>query len=103
ARLAVAVRKYLATRTVEDDLPKMFKGFLPLQFTVVLVGACLYVGLMELLGYYVASIVYMVLSMLFLRVKPLHIGLTVVILLALIYGVFSIFLKVPLPAGAIFG
>ena len=41
--------------------------------------------------------------MLFLRVKPLFVVLSTTILMGIIYGVFTVFLKVPHPVGLIFG
>ena len=58
--------------------------------------------LMHVAGFYIASICYLVGTLAFLRVPRWHIVLTVVVMAALIYAVFTLFLKVPLPVGLLF-
>ena len=58
--------------------------------------------LMHVAGFYIASIGYLVGTLAFLRVPRWHIVLTVVVMAALIYAVFTLFLKVPLPVGLLF-
>ncbi len=94
---------YARTRTIEDDIKKRFSGFQPKQFFGVCVFGILYLVLMYWAGYYISSILFLVGCMLFLRVKPLYILLATVFLMVLVYCVFSMFLKVPLPAGMLFG
>ena len=68
-----------------------------------IVGSCIgYMVLMYLAGFYIASVVYLVGVMWRLQVPKLHLGLTVIVLALLIYIVFTLFLKVPLPMGILF-
>lgn len=97
--LVIALRKFFRERVVHDDIAVSFAGFLPVQFFGVVLGCILYlVGLM-LVGYYVASVIYLGVAMVALGVKKWVAGLSIVVLMAVIWSVFSLFLKVPLPAG----
>lgn len=87
---------------VINDFREVFKDFQGLQFFFVL-GACVaYLVALFYLGFYLSSFIYLVGVMLFLRVKKIQLWLTVIFLGALIYCVFTLFLKVPLPQGMIF-
>lgn len=87
---------------ISNDLPEIFSGFKFAQFFFVL-GACLlYPLLLYLIGFYPASLIYLIAVMLGLKVKPLSMIISVVFLGCLVYGVFTLFLKVPLPIGVIF-
>lgn len=102
----VARMRKMAIKTgqmaIINDFGEVFKGFQAGQFTFI-VGACVaYVVALFYLGFYFSSFLYMCIVMWFLRVKPLQLCLTVTIIGLLIYGVFTLFLKVPLPAGYFF-
>lgn len=86
-----------------NDLPQIFAGFLPRQFFGVLLACMACVALMPFFGFYAVGIAFLVGVMLFLRVSLPHLLLTVGVLGALVYAVFTLFLKVPLPAGSILG
>lgn len=101
-RLVMAIRANGGFRLV-NDLPDVFKGFQSRQFFFVVAACLAYMLLLRYLGFYLASFIYLVGVMLWLRVKPLYVAATVVILGVLIYGVFTLFLKVPLPQGVLFG
>lgn len=85
-----------------DDLPQIFKGFLGGQFFLVALCCIGYMALMYVVGFYAAGIIYLAGVMLLLRVPRLHVLLSVGVLALLIYAVFTLFLKVPLPAGILF-
>lgn len=89
-------------KKITDDLAKIFSGFQPLQFFFV-AGACIaYLIALYYLGFYISSFIYLVTVMYFLKVRQWQIWLSILILGLLIYGVFTVFLKVPLPPGLIF-
>lgn len=94
---------YQKTRVIENDVAKTFNGFLPLQYFGVVICCVAYLLLMEVTGYYLTTLLYLVGSMLFLRVPRLHILITVVSLALMTWVVFTWFLKVPLPVGTLFG
>ncbi len=87
---------------IRNDLPELFAGFQWGQFAFICLGCVVYMLLMHVAGFYVASICYLVGTLAFLRVPRWHIVLTVVVMAALIYAVFTLFLKVPLPVGLLF-
>lgn len=85
-----------------NDLPQVFKGFLPRQFMFVVAACIAYMGLLYYLGFYLSGAIYLIAVMLYFRVKPAQIALSLAFLGALVYCVFTLFLKVPLPAGTLF-
>lgn len=87
---------------LRNDLPEIFKGFEAKQFAFVAAGSIVFLILMYYAGYYLASAAYLIGTLLFFRLAPKWIAVTLVVLVALVWAVFSLFLKVPLPAGALF-
>lgn len=75
---------------------------MPKQFIGVIIGIIVYVVLLVTAGYYIATIAYLAGALLFLKVKKQWIVLVIAVLLAVIYPVFTLFLKVPLPKGMLF-
>lgn len=98
----VRARQAGAASGVLNDLPTIFKGFLPRQFMFVLAACIAYMGLLYYLGFYLAGAIYLIGVMLYLKVKPLPMAITTISLGLLIYAVFTLFLKVPLPKGILF-
>ncbi|WP_308621313.1 tripartite tricarboxylate transporter TctB family protein [uncultured Desulfovibrio sp.] len=92
-----------APRALINDLPEIFANFLPGQFLFIVIASVAYLALMHFVGFYPAGLVYMLAVMWRLHVPPLHMGITLAVLGALIYAVFSLFLQVPLPRGILFG
>ena len=95
--MIVAAVRSGVTSGLED-----FKDFLPGQFFPLFGMVVLYLVLMPWLGFYLSSALFMAGSLLFLRVKVWQILLAGAVLLALVYGAFTVFLGVRLPAGALF-
>ncbi len=94
--------KYRQDHRIENDYPIVFNGFLPKQFFGVFVAIAGYLILMHFCGYYLATVVYLAGSLLFLKVPMRYNLMTVVIMVVMVAVVFSYFLKVPLPAGIFF-
>ncbi len=90
------------TLSIANDIPEIFKGFQPKQFFFVTGGCALFLVLMYTVGYYIAGAIYLVGTLLFFKVDMRWIAITLVTLVALIYAVFTLFLKVPLPTGMLF-
>ncbi len=90
------------TLTTKNDFPEIFSGMIWRQFAFVVAGCLLFLVLMYSVGYYAASAIYLVGSLLFFKVPARWILITLVVLVALVYAVFTLFLKVPLPAGVLF-
>ena len=87
---------------VESGVDEVFKDFVPAQFFVVLGATILYLVGIHFLGFYIATVVFMLCVLLYLKVKPLYTVIAVAVIIALIYFAFGKFLGVRLPAGTIF-
>ena len=87
---------------VVNDFPEIFKGMMVGQFAFVCAGCFVFLCLVYAVGYYLASALYLAGTLLFFRVPGKWIALTLIILVALVYAVFTMFLKVPLPTGILF-
>lgn len=85
------------------DLPEVFRGFQAGQFFFIALAGIAAMALMRWVGFYIASFAYLAGVMLFLKVPKKHLLITVGVLAILIYAVFTLFLKVPLPKGSLFG
>ena len=94
--------KYRQDHKIENDYPIVFNGFLPKQFFGVFLSVAAYLVLMHFCGYYVATVIYLAGSLLFLKVPMRYNLMTVGVMVVMVAGVFSYFLKVPLPAGIFF-
>lgn len=79
-----------------------FEGFLPKQFFPILTMIIAYLVFMYFVGFYIATLVFMVTCLLFLKVKKWQILLSTVVILLLVYCAFTLFLGVKLPMGIVF-
>lgn len=79
-----------------------FAGFQAKQFFVCLVLSLLYILAVIYIGFYVSTAVFLVVSLFFLKVKPLYIAIATVALMLLIYCAFTLFLRVQLPNELLF-
>ncbi len=93
---------YRMERKMEDDISQAFGTFQTRQFAGSVFLGVLYMVLLWLAGFYISTVLYLAAAMLFLRVPRLHIVLTAAVMLGIIYSVFTLFLKVPLPVGLLF-
>ena len=84
--LAVALWRWKVQKLFKDDLEHLYDGFIPSQFFTVMVGAAL----------------YMAVALALLKVKAKWIAVVIISLLVVIWLVFTLFLKVPLPVGQLF-
>ena len=87
---------------IVNDLPEVFAGFQWRQFGIVCLSCVLYMVVMKLAGFYAASLLYLAGMLFYLGVPRMHVLLTILVMAAMIYCVFSLFLKVPLPVGLLF-
>ena len=76
-----------------------FKDFVPSQFFTLFIMILLYLAAMPYLGFYIASVIFMAVSLIFLRVKWWQILAAEVVVVALVYCAFELFLEVRLPVG----
>lgn len=96
--MIISARKF----GVESGVEEVFEGFMPLQFVIALVLTVAYFFLMKYLGFFSATIIFMVASLIYLKVKPIPALITVVSVTLLIYLAFVLFLGVRLPKGILF-
>lgn len=87
---------------VESGVDKVFDGFQIVQFFVCLGLVIIYLLMMKFLGFFVATIVFMIAALLYLGVPKVHTAIAVVAINLLVYFAFVQFLGVKLPAGLLF-
>lgn len=96
-QMIIGAKKQGITSGLED-----FEGFLPKQFFPVLAMAIGYLILMYFAGFYIATLVFMVVCLLYLKVPKWQIAIAAAAILALVYCAFTLFLHVKLPVGLLF-
>lgn len=98
------VQMILAARNfgVESGVDTVFAGFKPMQFFVSLALTILYFVMMKYLGFFVATGIFLIVSLSYLRVPLIARAITVVVMIAMIYLAFVVFLGVRLPKGIFF-
>jgi len=96
-QMIVSAKKY----GVESGVGEVFKDFQPAQFFVCLIGAIGYVVLMYFFGFYIATVIFMAVVLLYLRVPILHSVIAIAAILLLVYFAFGKFLGVRLPVGTV--
>ena len=87
---------------VESGVDKVFDGFMVVQFFVCLALVIGYLLMVKFLGFFVATIVFMIASLLYLGVPKVHAMIAVIAINLLVYFAFAQFLGVKLPAGLLF-
>lgn len=102
AYLLKSVVAYIHDKKIENDYISIFKEFQPRQYAAILLFSLIYVVLICLIGFYPSTLLYLVGTLLFLKVRIPYIAITVVVFACIIYGAFSKFLHVPLPSGILF-
>ena len=96
-QMLVAAKKY----GVESGVDTIFKGFQPAQFFVCLGGAIAYVVLMHFFGFYISTVIFMAVVLLYLRVPVVHSVIAIAAIVLLVYFAFGKFLGVRLPVGTV--
>ncbi len=87
---------------VESGVDKVFDGFVAVQFFVCLALVIIYLLMMKFLGFFVATVVFMIAALLYLGVPKVHMVIAVIAINLLVYFAFIQFLGVKLPAGLLF-
>lgn len=87
---------------ISNDIAQLFKGFLPKQFFSVLAMALAYLALLFLIGFYPATVLFMIGVLWKLKIKPVTIGITTAAILTLVFVTFNLVLKVNLVRGLLF-
>lgn len=97
-QMIISARKF----GVESGVDEVFAGFKAMQFVLSLVLTVVYFFLMKFLGFFTATIIFMVASFIYLKVPKLHALIATVAMNLLIYLAFVQFLGVRLPKGLLF-
>ena len=97
-QMLVAAKKH----GVESGVDEVFKDFVPAQFFVCLGATILYLVCIYFFGFYISTLAFMAVVLLYLKVPPLASAITVVVIIGLIYFAFQRFLGVKLPVGLVF-
>ena len=87
---------------VESGVSEVFDGFQPKQFFISLVLTIIYFLMMKYLGFFVSTTVFMLVTLIYLKVPMLHTAIAIVAVDVLIYLAFVEFLGVRLPKGLLF-
>ena len=96
-QMIVAAKRY----GVESGVDEVFKDFQPVQFFVCLIATILYLVGIYFFGFYIPTVIFMAVVLLYLKVPPLYAAIAVVVIIALIYFAFQKFLGVKLPVGTV--
>ena len=96
-RMVIAAKKY----GVESGVNEVFAEFQPAQFFVCLIATILYLVCIYFFGFYISTVLFMAVVLLYLKVPPLYTAIAVIAIVALIYFAFQKFLGVKLPAGTV--
>ena len=96
-QMIVAAKKH----GVESGVDEVFKDFQAAQFFVCLAAAILYLVCIYFFGFYISTVLFMAVVLLYLKVPPLYAAITIVVIVALIYFAFQRFLGVKLPVGTV--
>ncbi len=97
-QMIISARKF----GVESGASEVFAGFKPVQFVISLALTALYFVMIKYLGFFTATIVFMLASLLYLKVRIVPTIISVVVMNLLIYFAFVKFLGVKLPSGLLF-
>ena len=96
-QMIVAAKKH----GVESGVQEVFKDFQPKQFFVCLIATILYLVCIYFFGFYISTVIFMAVVLLYLKVPPVAAAISVVVIIALIYFAFQKFLGVKLPTGTV--
>lgn len=78
-----------------------FEDFQTKQFAVVSVLLIAYLAVMYFTGFYIATLLFMIICLIFLKIPKWQILLTTIVILLLVYTAFTMFLGVKLPIGVL--
>lgn len=88
--------------TEYKDSVSPFQGIYWRQLIFVLAMSMMYIMLINVLGFFLATSLYVVVTMRGLKIKILNAVLSTIGVNAALYGIFVFFLNVPLPTGILF-
>lgn len=102
ALLSIVFLIKTAMTNYKSSNESMFKGMQVKQYFFVIAVAFVYVSLINILGYFTSTFIFVTICLLGLKAKKLYAFLTAAGFCAFIFIAFKILLRVPLPKGFIF-
>lgn len=97
-QMIISARKF----GVESGVDTVFAGFKVKQFVLSVVLTIVYFLIIKFVGFFTATVIFMVASFIYLKVPKLHALIATVAMNLLIYLAFVQFLGVRLPKGLLF-
>lgn len=91
--------KSFATKIKENDKKEMFKSVEWKQFSLVLVISLIYIFVIDVFGFFISTFIYLNMIMIGLKANKKISIATSAVFCVLIYIIFVIFLRVPVPSG----
>ncbi|SHJ53168.1 tripartite tricarboxylate transporter TctB family protein [Paramaledivibacter caminithermalis] len=86
----------------EDNGRNLFEDMKVKQYFFVISVSFVYVSLINILGYFVSTFIFIIICLLGLKTKKLYAFLTTIGFCIFVFIIFKILLRVPLPKGFIF-
>lgn len=99
--LAFTVILLITTFIKKEEKINIFQGMQFKQFGFVLITAIVYVAMINILGFFTSTLIYLLITLLGLKVIPKYAVITSVGFCIVVYLVFVFFLRVPVPRGFI--
>ncbi|CAK7030781.1 tripartite tricarboxylate transporter TctB family protein [Fusobacterium varium] len=94
--IMLGVKSFTVQKKYEE---KLFANLQLKQFLFVIIVSGIYIFLIELLGFFVTTLIYLIVVMIGLKANVKLSAITSIGFCILIYLVFVVFLKVPVPSG----
>lgn len=96
--LLVIIRSFMRS-SVKKTWGELFEGVEWKRLLFVLLGSLGYLFLVNVLGFFVTTIIYLLITMIVLKANRLTILISIPVFTLVLYLIFRVFLKVPLPTG----
>lgn len=95
--IILGVKSFISKK--HDDKKNLFQGILPKQFLFIVITCLIYTAVLNIFGFFISTFIYLIVVMMGLKIKIKNACLVSCSFCAIIYLVFVIFLKVPVPSG----
>lgn len=93
----LGIKSFLIKNNEENK--KVFDGFLLKQFLFIVVISAIYIFIIDILGFFTSTLIYLITIMFSLKTNKKIAIISSIIFCIIIYCVFVLFLKVPVPRG----
>lgn len=86
----------------EEFKVKLFEEFAASQFFTVFIVGISYIALINILGYFISTLLFMIITLTLLKNKKKISIIVTLVFCAFLFVIFKLFLGVPVPTGVIF-